>query len=87
MLFVMWFNWPPENTALILKFWKEFKCPEKIKVIGRYLLIGKHITMTIFEAPDEESILKITFPMREIGVPHISPALPLDEALKMVEKM
>ncbi len=43
--------------------------------------------MAIFDVPGEESILKITFPFREIGVPHIAPALPLEEALEMMEKM
>jgi hypothetical protein len=43
--------------------------------------------MAIFDAPSEESILKITFPFKEIGVPHIAPALPLEEALEMMEKM
>ncbi len=43
--------------------------------------------MAIFDAPSEESILKITYPFRELGVVHINPALPLEEALEMMEKM
>jgi len=83
----MLLKWEPEKTAMLLKFWKEFKCPEDVKLIGRYLLIGRHITVTIFEAPDEESILRVTFPIREVGIPQVSPALPLEAALKMIEKM
>ncbi len=87
MLFVLWFEWAPENTNKTMKLWKEFKYPQEVKLIGRYLMIGRHISVAIFDAPSEESILKITFPFRELGVPHITPALPLDEALKMMEKM
>ncbi len=87
MLFVLWFKWVPENTSKLLEFWKEFKYPQEVKLIGRYLLIGRHISVAIFDAPSEKAILKITHPFREIGVPHIAPALPLEEALEMMEKM
>ena len=87
MLFVLWFKWVPENTSKLLELWKEFKYPKGVKLIGRYLLIGRHISLAIFDASNEESILKITYPFREIGVPHIAPALPLEEALEMMEKM
>ncbi len=56
-------------------------------MIGRYLLIGRHISVAVFDAPSEEAILKVTYPFRELGVPHIAPALPLEEALEMMEKM
>ena len=42
---------------------------------------------TIFEAPNEESILKITYSFGELGIAHVAPALPLEDALKMMEKM
>ena len=87
MLFVLWFEWKPENTAKLLAVWKKFKFPNEVKLIGRYLLIGRHISVAIFEAPSEEAILKITHPFREIGVPHVAPALPLEDALKMMEKL
>lgn len=87
MLFVLWFEWNPENTAKLLKLWKEFKYPGEVKLISRYLMIGRHISVAIFDAPNEESILKITFPFKDLGVPHVAPALPLEEALKMMEKM
>jgi hypothetical protein len=87
MLFVLWFKWVPENTSKLLELWKDFKYPQEVKLIARYLLIGRHISVSIFDAPSEESILKITYPFREIGVPHIAPALPLEEALEMMEKM
>jgi uncharacterized protein with GYD domain len=87
MLCVLWFKWAPENTSKLLELWKEIKYPEEVKLIGRYLLIGRHMSVAIFDAPDEESILKITYPFRDLGVPHIAPALPLEEALEMMEKM
>jgi hypothetical protein len=87
MLFVLWFRWVPENTSKLLELWNDFKYPQEVKLIGRYLLIGRHISVAIFDAPSEESILKITFPFKELGVPHIAPALPLEEALEMMEKM
>jgi hypothetical protein len=87
MLCVLWFKWVPENTSKLLELWKEFKYPKEVKLIGRYLLIGRHISVAIFDAPSEESILKITYPFREIGVPHIAPALPLDDALKLMRNM
>ncbi|MCZ7357615.1 MAG: hypothetical protein O8C66_02485 [Candidatus Methanoperedens sp.] len=87
MLFVLWFQWDPENTSKLLGLWREFKYPKEVKLIGRYLLIGRHVSMAIFNAPNEEAILKITYPFRELGVVHINPALPLDESLEMMEKM
>jgi hypothetical protein len=87
MLFVLWFQWDPENTSKLLELWKDFKYPEEVTLIGRYLLIGRHVSMAIFDAPNEESILKITYPFREIGIPHINPALPFDDALEMMERM
>ena len=87
MLFVLWFKWEPENTKKVENLWKDFKFPKEVKVIGRYLLIGRHISMAIFDAPSEEAILKITYPFRELGVPHVNPALPLEDSLKMMEKM
>ncbi|MDP2765902.1 MAG: hypothetical protein Q8O41_00390 [Candidatus Methanoperedens sp.] len=87
MLFVLRFTWQPENTSRLLELWKEFKYPEEVNLIGRYLLIGRHISVAIFDAPNEEAILKITYHFRELGVPHIAPALPLEEALEMMEKM
>jgi hypothetical protein len=50
-------------------------------------MIGRRISVAIFDAPNEESILKIPFPFREIGVPHVAPALPLEDALQMMEKL
>ncbi len=87
MLYILWFEWEPENTARLLKLWKEFKFPPETKLMGRYLMIGRHISIAIFDAPNEESILKVTFPFREIGKAHLNPVLPLEDALKMMEKM
>ncbi len=87
MLCVLWFKWEPANTSRLLELWRDFKYPDEVKVIGRYLLIGRHISVAIFDAPSEEAILKVTYPFRELGVPHIAPALPLEEALEIMEKM
>lgn len=87
MLCVLWFKWEPENTARLLELWKEFKYPDEVNLIGRYLLIGRHISVAIFDAPNEEAILKITYPFKDMGVPHIAPALPLEEALEMMARM
>ena len=87
MLFVLRFRWAPENTDKLLRLWKAFKYPEEVKLIGRYLLIGRHTSVSIFDAPNEEAILKITYPFREIGIPHVSPAMPLEEAIEKMEKM
>ena len=83
MLFVLWFKWPPENTEALIELWKEFKFPKKVKVIHRYILIGRHTSMAIFDAPDEESILRITAPFRCIGVAKVAPIMPLEKALEV----
>lgn len=87
MLFVLWFKWEPENTTKVEKLWREFKFPKEVKVIGRYLLIGRHMSVAIFDAPSEEMVLKITYPFRELGVAHVNPALALEESLKMMDRM
>ena len=87
MLFVMWVKWELEKTEEAHKLWREFKFPKDVKVIGRYLLIGRHMTVVIFDAPSEEAILEITYPARNFGIPHVCPALPMEEALKMMDKM
>lgn len=87
MLFILWFKWAPEYTEQLLELWKTFEYPEEVELIGRYLLIGRHISVAIFDAPDEDAILKITYPFRELGIPHIAPAMPLEEAIKKMEEM
>lgn len=87
MLFVLWFEFKPEKTDEVNKLWREFKYPKEVKLIGRYLLIGRHIGVSIFDAPNEEAILKITYPFRNLGIPHACPALSLEESLKMMEKI
>lgn len=51
------------------------------------MLIGKHLTVVLFDSPNEEALLKITHPARNFGIPHVCPALPMKEALKMMDKM
>lgn len=87
MLCILWFKWAPENTSRLLELWKEFKYPPEVNLISRYLLIGRHVSVAIFDAPNEESVLKITYPFREIGVPHIALAMPLEEALDIMDTL
>ena len=83
MLFVLWFKFDPDHTTRVRELLKHFKYPEKVKVIGRYVLIGRHMSVAIFDAPDEETLLKITGPFSSLGVAHIAPALPLEEAIEI----
>jgi hypothetical protein len=39
--------------------------------------------LQFFNAPDAESLIKITVPSHELGVAHIHPAMPIDEAIKV----
>mgnify|MGYP002406503369 FL=1 len=84
MLFVLWYQFEPEHVHQVLELWKHFKFPSDVNVLQRYLLIGKHMSVAIFEAPDERSILKITAPFSSYGVAHVVPAMPLEEAIKTV---
>jgi len=83
MLFVLSFKFDPEHTHRVLEMWKHFTFPKEVKVIDRYLLIGRHKSVAIFDAPDEESLLKITAPFSSLGVAHIAPAMRLQEAIKV----
>ena len=83
MLFVLWYKFEPEHAQDVLNLWKDYKYPSDVKVRGRYLLVGRHMSVAIFEAPNEESLLKITGPFSKYGVAHIAPAMPLEEAVKV----
>jgi uncharacterized protein with GYD domain len=54
-----------------------------VKLINRYLLIGRHTSVAIFDAPDEEALIKIVGPFSGFGVAHISPIMKLEDALKV----
>jgi uncharacterized protein with GYD domain len=83
MLFILWFKFGPENTHKVIELWKHYKYPADVKLVNRYLLIGRHTSVAIFDAPDEESLIKIAGPFSNLGVAHISPAMKLEEALKV----
>jgi uncharacterized protein with GYD domain len=83
MLFVLWYQFEPEHTNRVVELWKHFQFPSEVKVHQRYLLIGRHMSVAIFEAPDEQSILKITAPFSSFGVAHIAPAMTIEDAVKM----
>jgi uncharacterized protein with GYD domain len=82
MLFVLWFKFDPDHMERVREMWKQFKYPDEVKLIGRYVLIGRHASVAIFEAPSETSLLKITAPFSSLGVAHIAPAMPLEEAIQ-----
>ena len=79
MLFILWFKFGPENAAKVLKLWTHFKYPADVKLIGRYLLIGMHTTVAIFEAQDEDALVRIVGPLSGLGITHISPAMKIEE--------
>jgi uncharacterized protein with GYD domain len=83
MLFILWFKFGPENTHKVIELWKHYKYPAEVKLINRYLLIGRHTSVAIFDAPDEEALIKIAGPFSGLGVAHISPAMKLEDALKV----
>ena len=83
MLFILWFKFDPDHTERVREMWKQFKYPEAVKLIDRYVLIGRHISVAIFDAPDEASLLKVTGPFSSLGVAHIAPAMRLEDALQV----
>jgi hypothetical protein len=83
MLFVLKFTFDPDHTHRVLELWKHFRYPPEVKVINRYILIGKHVSLAIFDAPDAESILKITAPFSSYGVAHVTPIMPLEDAIRV----
>jgi hypothetical protein len=84
MLFVLWYEFDPDHTHRVLELWKHFKFPSEVKVINRFLLIGRHMSVAIFDASDEEALLKITAPFSSFGVAHIAPAMHLEDAVKLI---
>jgi Domain of unknown function (DUF3303) len=83
MLFILWFKFEPENTHKVIELWKHFRYPAEIKLINRYLLIGRHTSLAIFDAQDEEALIKVVGPFAGLGVAHVSPAMKLEDALKV----
>lgn len=83
MQFVLWFRWPPENTKKVLELWKEFKYPKEVKGINRYIIIGRHTSLAIFDAPNEGAIMQITAPFSRLGVAKVAPIMPLEKAIQM----
>ena len=83
MLFVLWYTFEPEKTHQVVELWKHYTFPPEVKVISRYLLIGRHMSVAIFDAPTEEAVLKITAPFSNLGVAHIAPAMPLETAIRV----
>ena len=83
MLFILWFKFEPEQTHKVIELWKHFKYPADVKLINRYLLIGRHTSLAIFDAQDGEALIKVVGPFSGLGVAHISPAMKLEDALKV----
>jgi hypothetical protein len=83
MLFALKFSFDPEHTHRVVEMWKHFKFPSDVKVIHRYLIIGRHKSLAIFDAPNEEALLKITAPFSGLGVAKLMPIMPLEDALEV----
>jgi hypothetical protein len=83
MQFILWYKFPPENAEKVLNLWKKFQYPKEVKVIHRYIVIGRHTSVAIFDAPNEESILKITAPFSPYGVAKVAPIMPLEKAIEV----
>ena len=83
MLFILWFEFSPETTQKVIELWKHFKYPPNVKLVNRYLLIGRHISVAIFDAPDEEALIKIVGPFSSLGVAHVDPAITIEDAMKV----
>jgi ABC-type cobalamin/Fe3+-siderophores transport system ATPase subunit len=61
----------------VRKMWGQFKYPDEVKLIGRYVLLGRHTAMSIFDPPSEVSLRKITQTLSTLGVTHLAPAMPI----------
>lgn len=83
MMFILKFKFDPEHTQRVIELWKHFTFPKDVKVHGRYLLIGKHASVAILEAPDAESLVKIVGPFSSLGIAYLTPIMPLEEAIKI----
>ena len=53
----------------------------------RFKRILESTSKAMFDASNQEIILKITYPFREVSVPHIAPALTFEEKLEPMGKM
>jgi hypothetical protein len=58
------------------------KTKGKVKLINQVLLMGIHESIAIFNAPDTESLFKITAPFHEPDAAHIHPVISLEETIK-----
>jgi len=83
MLFVLRFDFLPDQTHKVVELWKHFRYPPGIQVIGRYVLIGRHTSVAIIDAPDEESLIKLVGPFSSLGTARIAPAMRIEDALKI----
>ena len=59
MLFVLWYEFDPDHTERVRELWKHFKFPENVKVIGRYVLIGRHTSVASITAQDYRPVQQL----------------------------
>jgi uncharacterized protein with GYD domain len=83
MLFILWYKFEPDNTHKVIELWKHFRFPADVKLLSRYLAIGRHMSVAIFEAQDEEALIRIVGPFATLGVAHVHPIMKLEDALKV----
>ena len=64
------------------------QCPE-VKFIAHYALLGHWDFMDIYEAPDEESAVKVSIISRSFGAYQIEswPAIPSERILQLTEEI
>jgi len=64
------------------------QCPE-VRFIAHYALLGHWDFMDIYEAPDEETAVKVSIISRSYGAHQIEswPAIPFDRIVKLTDEM
>ena len=64
------------------------QCPE-VKFLAHYALLGHWDFMDIYEAPDEETAVKVSIISRSYGAHQIEswPAIPFDRVLKLTDEL
>lgn len=85
MLFVVTARWKPENMADFIRIGMEEmpKPPPKgTKYLGTYILLGRCQMVSIVDAPDEKTILKIHSPYQEIAECDWAPAVTPEDVAK-----
>ncbi len=81
----------PRGRRKVGSEWKhmvEKLCPN-VHWVGHYALLGRYDFMTIFEAPDDETAMKVSLLSREHGAVSAEswPATPYESFLKIADEV